>query len=151
MPVSSRSSGGGQQTFVRGGNEETQSSGSAAENSGLPGARLKRALEYIDAHLGESISLAELARNSNLSMYYFATQFRKTMGLSPHQFILHRRVRRARELLRNTSLTVLDVSLDLGFQHQNNFARAFRRVTGMTPTRFRLGGGSGEGGPESAR
>jgi AraC family transcriptional regulator len=70
-------------------------------------------------------------------LYYFATLFKKSTGLSPHRYILHRRVSRARQLLQNTDLSVLDVSLDLGFQHQNNFARAFRRVTGMTPTGFR--------------
>jgi AraC family transcriptional regulator len=111
--------------------------GTAGPSAGLHSARLKRVLEYIDVHLDENISLAELAQNSKLSVYYFATQFRKSTGLSPRRFILHRRVHRARELLRNPSLTVLDVSLDLGFQHQNNFARAFRRVTGMTPTCFR--------------
>ncbi|MGA7794904.1 MAG: AraC family transcriptional regulator [Candidatus Acidiferrales bacterium] len=109
----------------------------AIQKAGLPTARLKRILAYIDAHLDENITLAELARNANLSVYYFATLFRESTGFSPHRYILHRRVTRARELLRNTSLSVLDVSLDLGFQHQNNFARAFRRITGMTPTYFR--------------
>ena len=103
----------------------------------LPAPRLKRVLEYVDAHLGENITLADLAQNSNLSLYYFATLFKKSTGLSPHRYILHRRVSRAQQLLQNTDLSVLDVSLDLGFQHQNNFARAFRRVTGMTPTGFR--------------
>jgi AraC-like DNA-binding protein len=111
--------------------------GMAIQNAGLPAARLKRVLAFIDAHLDENITLVELARSANMSVYYFATLFRRSTGFSPHRYILHRRVLRARELLRNTSLSVLDVSLDLGFQHQNNFARAFRRVTGMTPTRFR--------------
>jgi AraC family transcriptional regulator len=106
-------------------------------NAGLPAVRLKRVLAYIDAHLDENITLADLARNAKLSVFYFATLFRRSTGFSPHRYILHRRVFRARELLRNTSLSVLDVSLDLGFQHQNNFARAFRRITGMTPTYFR--------------
>jgi AraC-like DNA-binding protein len=139
---SRRSGGMGEQASVQRGAREPQRSRTAAESIGLPSARLKRVLEYIEAHLGENISLTELARHSSLSVYYFATQFRKSTGLSPHQFILQRRVHRARELLRTTSLTVLDVSLDLGFQHQNNFTRAFRRVTGMTPTRFRLSHGS---------
>jgi transcriptional regulator GlxA family with amidase domain len=109
----------------------------AIQDGGLPAARLKRVLAFIDAHLDENITLADLARSSNLSLYYFATLFRRSMGVSPHRYILNLRVSRARELLRNTGLSVLDVSLDLGFQHQNNFARAFRRITGMTPTGFR--------------
>jgi|HubBroStandDraft_2_1064218.scaffolds.fasta_scaffold19369_2 AraC family transcriptional regulator len=118
-------------------NEPQAASEEAIQNPRLPAPRLKRILEYVDAHLGENVTLADLARNSNLSLYYFATLFKKSTGLSPHRYILHRRVSRARQLLQNTDLSVLDVSLDLGFQHQNNFARAFRRVTGMTPTGFR--------------
>ncbi len=111
--------------------------GIATPNAGLPAARLSRVLAFIDAHLDRNISLAELALQTKLSVYYFATQFKKSTGFSPHRYILHRRVTRARDLLRSTSLRVQDVSLDLGFQHQNNFARAFRRITGMTPSRFR--------------
>jgi AraC family transcriptional regulator len=113
------------------------SAGIAIPDGGLPAARLKRVLAFIDGHLDENITLADLARSANLSVYYFATLFRKSTGFSPHRYILNRRVSRARELLRNTGRSVLDVSLDLGFQHQNNFARAFRRITGMTPTGFR--------------
>lgn len=111
--------------------------GMAVASAGLPGARLKRVLAFIDEHLNENIGVAELAWNAGLSVYYFTNLFKKSTGFSPYQYILHRRVHRARFLLENTNLSVLDVSLDLGFQHQNNFTRAFRRITGMTPTRFR--------------
>lgn len=72
-----------------------------------------------------------------MSLYYFATLFRQSTGLSPHQYVLIRRIERAKQLLRSTKLSVLEVGLNLGFEHQNNFARAFRRVTGTTPTHFR--------------
>jgi AraC-like DNA-binding protein len=114
----------------------------AIQNLGLPPARLKFVLEFIDEHLDRNITLNELARNAKLSVFHFANLFKKSTGLSPHRFMLHRRVARAGELLRSTSLSVLEVSLDLGFQHQNNFARAFRRVTGMTPSHFRRVQGS---------
>jgi AraC-like DNA-binding protein len=109
----------------------------ATRNSHLPGGRLKRVLAFIDANLDQNITLAELARHTKMSVYYFATLFKGSTGLSPHRYILHQRVLRARELLRNTRLSVLEVSLNLGFERQNNFARAFRCITGMTPTRFR--------------
>ncbi|HLJ24583.1 MAG TPA: AraC family transcriptional regulator [Candidatus Acidoferrales bacterium] len=112
-----------------------------ARESGLLAVRLSRVLAFIDAHLDKNITLADLAHEAHLSVFYFATQFKRSTGLSPQQYILHRRVNRARELLRTTSLSVLDVSLDLGFRHQNNFTRAFRRITGTTPTRFRQGAG----------
>jgi AraC family transcriptional regulator len=104
---------------------------------GLPAARLKRVLEYIDANLGKNITLSELAGAVNMSLYYFAVLFRRSTGLSPHRYVLNQRVERAKELLRDPELSVLDVSIDVGFEHQNNFARAFRRVIGVSPTQFR--------------
>jgi AraC family transcriptional regulator len=104
---------------------------------GLPEARLKRVLEYIDANEGRNITLSELARVANMSLYYFAVLFRQSTGLSPHQYVLNQRVEHAKELLRDPKLSVLDVSISVGFEHQNNFARAFRRVIGASPTQFR--------------
>jgi AraC family transcriptional regulator len=104
---------------------------------GLPAPRLKKVLEYVDANLDNNIRLSALAATANISLYYFATLFRQSMGLSPHRYVLQQRIERAEGLLRNTKLSVLEVSLHLGFEHQNNFARAFRRVTGVSPTHFR--------------
>jgi AraC family transcriptional regulator len=104
---------------------------------GLPEARLKRVLEYIDANVGRNIALSELAGVVDMSLYYFAVLFRQSTGLSPHQYVLKQRVKRAKELLRNPKLSVLDVSISVGFEQQNNFARAFRRVIGISPTQFR--------------
>jgi AraC family transcriptional regulator len=104
---------------------------------GLPEARLKRVLEYIDANVSKNITLSELACVANMSLYYFAVLFRQSTGLSPHQYVLNQRVERAKELLCDSKLSVLDVSMSVGFEHQNNFARAFRRVIGVSPTQFR--------------
>jgi len=104
---------------------------------GMPGARLKRVLEYIDANVGRNITLSELSGVVNMRLYYFAVLFRQSTGLSPHQYVLKQRVKRAKELLRNPKLSVLDVSISVGFEQQNNFARAFRRVIGVSPTQFR--------------
>src|SRR5882724_6964123 len=104
---------------------------------GLPAARLKRVLEYIDANLGKNIALFELASVVNMSLYHFAVLFRQSTGVSPHRYVLHQRVERAKGLLRDPKLSVLDVSINVGFGHPNNFARAFRRVIGPSPTQFR--------------
>ena len=104
---------------------------------GLPKARLKRVLEYIAANLSENITLSELAGIANMSLYYFAVLFKQSTDLSPHRYILNQRVERAKEMLRDPRLSVLDVSVKVGFEHQNNFARAFRRVNGLSPTQFR--------------
>jgi AraC family transcriptional regulator len=104
---------------------------------GLPAARLKRVLEYINGNLGKKITLSELAGVVNMSLYYFAVLFRQSTGLSPHQYVLNPLVERAKELLRDSKLSVLDVSFNVGFEHQNNFARVFRRVIGVSPTQFK--------------
>jgi AraC family transcriptional regulator len=110
---------------------------SAPRRGGMPVARLKRVLEYIDANLGKKITLVELASVANMSLYYFAVLFRQSTGLSPHRYVLNQRVERAKELLRDPKLSVLDVGLQVGFDHQNNFARAFRRVMGVSPSEYR--------------
>jgi AraC family transcriptional regulator len=109
------------------------------QRGGLPPARLKTVLEFIHANLDKNVSLSSLADAANMNMYYFAALFRNSMGVSPHQYVLDRRVERAKQLLRDHKLSVLDVSLQVGFDHPNNFARAFRRLAGVSPTQFRRG------------
>ncbi len=109
----------------------------APRRGGLPQARLRRVLEYIDANVGRNITLAELACVASMSLYYFAVLFRQSTGVSPHQYVLNQRVERGKELLRDPKMSVLEVSISVGFEHQNNFARAFRRVIGVSPTQFR--------------
>jgi len=104
---------------------------------GLPEARLKRVLEYIDANVGRNITLSEFAGVANMSLYYFAVLFRQSTGLSPHKYLLNRRIERSKVLLCDPERSVLDVGLQVGFEHQNNFARAFRRVVGVSPTEYR--------------
>ena len=106
-------------------------------HGGLPAASLKRVLEYIDANLQKNIRLATLAGIANISLYHFAKLFRRTMGVSPHQYVLEQRIHRAKQMLREKRASVLDISLSLGFEHPNNFARAFRRLTGGSPSQFR--------------
>jgi AraC family transcriptional regulator len=107
------------------------------QRGGLPMARLKKVLEFIDANLDKNISLSALADAANMNLYYFATLFRKSMRISPHQYVLNRRVELAKRLLRDRKRSVLDVSLQVGFDHPNNFARAFRRMAGISPSDFR--------------
>jgi len=111
----------------------------APHRSGLPLVRLKRVLEFIHANLDKNISLSALADAANMNLYYFAALFKKSMGMSPHQYVLGRRVEHAKQLLRDRKLSVLDVGLQVGFDRPNNFARAFRRLAGISPTEFRRG------------
>jgi AraC family transcriptional regulator len=109
----------------------------AAFKGGLPGYRLKRVLDYIESNLDKNISLSELAANAGMSPHYFAELFRQSTGRSPHNYILLRRIERAKQALRNPARSILDAALDAGFQNSSHFSRMFRRIAGTSPTRFR--------------
>jgi AraC family transcriptional regulator len=104
---------------------------------GLAPARLRRVLEYLDANLPQDLSLADLAGVAELSETHFCRAFKQATGLAPHQYLIHRRVRRARELLARREHTLAEVALALGSSSQSHFTSHFRRLTGTTPKRFR--------------
>jgi AraC family transcriptional regulator len=103
----------------------------------LPKWRLKRVVEYIDAHLDGHITLADLAEAIGLTRMHFAAQFKIATGVRPHEYVLRRRIERAQELLRNSSLTLVDIALSVGFQTQAHFTTVFKRFAGETPHRWR--------------
>jgi AraC family transcriptional regulator len=99
--------------------------------------RLKRVLAYIDENLGEAVSLADLARAAGLSRMYFAARFRAATGLRPHDYVLQRRIERAKEMLARTEETLVNIALDVGFQTQAHFTTVFKKFAGSTPARWR--------------
>jgi AraC family transcriptional regulator len=111
--------------------------GSSKGKGGLPKWRLKRVSDYVDASLGGPISLHDLANAAGLTRMHFATQFRASTGLSPHQYTLRRRIARAQELLLNPEFSIAGIALDVGFQTQAHFTVVFKRIAGETPNRWR--------------
>jgi AraC family transcriptional regulator len=105
--------------------------------AGLTGARLRRAIDYIEANLHDDVALAELAAVAGLSPVYFARQFKLAVGLAPHQYLLKARVSRAKRLLAMGELSIAAVAFDCGFCHQEHLTRVFRRHCGMTPGTYR--------------
>ena len=103
----------------------------------LPKWRLKRVIDYIDANLGEPITLADLAAATVLSPMHFAAQFRMSTGVRPHEYLLRRRIERAQELLLQPGLSIVDVALTVGFQTQSHFTTVFKRFVGDTPHQWR--------------
>ena len=103
----------------------------------LPAWRVKRAIDYIDAHLSEQLSLSDIAQSAGLSRMHSAAQFRAATGMRPHEFLLRRRVERAQTLLMRPRLTSLDVALSTGFRSQAHFTTVFKRLVGETPARWR--------------
>jgi len=105
--------------------------------SPLPTWRMKRTLAYIETHLGERISLADLAAAAGLTRMHFAAQFRALTGQRPHEYMLRRRIARAQEMMRETNAALVEIALDVGFQTQAHFTTVFKRFVGETPHRWR--------------
>lgn len=103
----------------------------------LPKWRLKRVTAYVDRHIGQSITLADLAAAAGLSRMYFAAQFRAATGLRPHEYVLRRRIDHAKAALVQTMSPLVDVALGVGFQTQAHFTTVFKRFVGETPKRWR--------------
>ena len=104
---------------------------------GLPVARLRRVLDYIEAHLGEDTSLRQLAELVRLSPDHFATLFRQSIGLPPHRYVLERRVARAKDLLARSPLSLAEIGYALGYTSQAHFITMFRRLAGLPPGAYR--------------
>jgi AraC-like DNA-binding protein len=104
---------------------------------GLPPAAMRRVREYVETHLCESIDLAALAGVAGLSLYHFARAFKQSAGVTPHHYLVQRRVAQAQEMLARTELSLSEIALAAGFSDQSHFARHFRQTLGMTPGQFR--------------
>ncbi len=96
-----------------------------------------RALEFMDSHYTEDISLQSISEFARLEKTYFAALFKKTMGTNPWEYILIKRIDRAIKLLRTTSSTVLEIAGQTGFNNTANFNKIFKKYTGMTPKELR--------------
>jgi AraC family transcriptional regulator len=103
----------------------------------LDGSRLKRVLDGIEERLAENLSLAELAATGGLSPMHFARQFKRRMGASPHQYVLARRLARARALLSAGRHCLAEIALATGFASQAHMTAQFARRFGITPARYR--------------
>jgi AraC family transcriptional regulator len=103
---------------------------------GLPRYRLKRVLDHIGDNLRDDLSLSQLAAIAGMSSHYFAEMFKQSTGSAPHQYVLRRRIERAKERLRDAKCNVIEAALDAGFQNPSHFARMFRKFVGITPSGF---------------
>jgi AraC family transcriptional regulator len=82
--------------------------------------------------------MEQMAAVARLSLYHFARQFKAATGLPPHQFVILRRVERAKELLQaGTALSLAEVAAHVGFSDQSQFSHNFKRIVGVTPGQFR--------------
>jgi AraC family transcriptional regulator len=108
-----------------------------AYRGGLPIRQLRKVEDYIAEHLAEDIPIERLAELVELSASHFAHVFKETTGMTPLQFVTRQRIMRAQQLIRETSRSLIDVGLEVGYTSPSHFAQVFRRVVGVTPTEFR--------------
>lgn len=112
----------------------------ASAGVSAPGARIDDVISFIETGGGECSSLAALAALAGLSRFHFIRVFRAATGVSPHQFLIATRLRRAAERLRACAEPVTRIALDAGFNDLSHFNRTFRRAYGMSPRQWRARG-----------
>ncbi len=105
---------------------------------GLSAGKLRQVTDFIAANYANDLKLADLARVARMSSFHFAREFKRTTGTTPHQYLIKFRVERAKALLAQNELPLIEVGLRSGFSHQSHFTRLFRKLTGTTPHSYRL-------------
>jgi AraC family transcriptional regulator len=103
----------------------------------LDDRRLRRVLAYIEDHLAENITVADLANVACLSIFHFTRAFSATMGVPPHRYVSQRRLESAKAMIATGRASLCEIALACRFSSESNFTRAFRRATGMTPAAYR--------------
>jgi AraC family transcriptional regulator len=103
----------------------------------LSQAALKQVIAYINNHLEQDLKLADLAALVGMSGCYFAWLFKQTAGVSPHQFIIQRRLVRSQQLLKQSEAAIADIAVQCGFSSQSHLTRLFRKHLGTTPKTYR--------------
>jgi AraC-like DNA-binding protein len=102
-----------------------------------PARHLLRAKDLADHRYVEEIDVEDMARAAGLSRAHFSREFKQAFGVSPHAYLLTRRLERAASLLRTTDRTVIEICLDVGLQSVGSFTTSFKRAYGKTPAQYR--------------
>lgn len=105
---------------------------------GLSPPRLRRACDYMMSRLGEDISVHEVAASVQLSTGHFSTAFKQSLGVAPHAWLRRQRIERAKTLLHDPNLDLVQIAMILGYANQSSFGVAFKRETGLTPMQWRV-------------
>lgn len=110
---------------------------SSQSAGGLTRYELEKIQDYVIAHLNQNISLSEMGGIINLSQYHFCRLFKQSTGITPHQYLTQCRIKRAKQLLSKTKLTITEIAFEIGFKNHSSFSRLFRKYIGTTPKSFR--------------
>jgi AraC family transcriptional regulator len=98
--------------------------------------QLRTVVDFVQAHLSEDVTLLSLAEHAHVSPFHFARQFRATVGMPLHQFVLRQRVQKSLKLIEAGKLPLAQIAVGAGFHDQPHFTHAFRRALGTTPAKY---------------
>lgn len=105
---------------------------------GLSPYHKQQVIDYIKANLTHQIGLPEICQITGLSQYHFIREFKKSVGVTPHRYIMKQRVAKAKKLLnQQPKLSIVNIALDCGFCNQSHLGKVFKQHTGVTPSRYR--------------
>jgi AraC family transcriptional regulator len=114
--------------------EQTHAAGAGPR---LAAWQKRRVLEHMEAHLASPLRNKELAALVDYSEFHFNVAFRNSLGASPHEFLIRRRIERAQQLMLATGMPLCDIASECGLADQAHLSRLFRRVVGETPAAWR--------------
>jgi AraC family transcriptional regulator len=117
--------------------ERAESRKRASVVSALPPYILRRVLDRIERSFQSEISLASLTQEAGYSRGHFLKMFRASMGMTPHRYVLNRRVEHARSLLKLRKMPIIEVAAECGFSSQAHLTHVFREHVGVTPAEYR--------------
>ena len=111
--------------------------GQRNNTGGIAPFRLRKIEEYVLGHISSPIGITELAEIAGTSVYYFVRMFKQSTGETPHQYIARYKINRAKELLTQTDMKIIQIGMEVGFDDPGHFTRVFKRLLGVTPSGFR--------------
>lgn len=101
----------------------------------LSARQLQRVTDHVVKNLSQELSIDRLAALVNMSSFHFARCYKKTTGVTPHQFVVHTRIKHAQEMLAQGKRSVGEIAMEVGFASQSHFASVYRKIVGTTPRR----------------
>jgi AraC family transcriptional regulator len=107
------------------------------ESAHISGLQIQQIKDYIEDHLADELSIADLAALIPMSQFHFARAFKAAIGEPPHRYITQRRLEQAKVLLGVTQLSVAEIAYRVGFSNQSHFTAQFRKTIGATPKQYR--------------